>query len=117
MTKITQIWYQTSLDAFFGFYTFMTFSFIGFEWCEQAFKLLRLGQGNTYNPGVEAAEAESFHLWGMEKKLQQTTCHIIYCEMLWRAVQKCGDVSTVTHYLEIRELKQGANCRRLEGKH
>ncbi len=87
MTKVTQIWYQTSLDAFFGFYTFMTFSFIGFEWCEQAFKLLRLGQGNTYNPGVEAAEAESFHLWGMEKKLQQTTCHIIYCEMLWRALK------------------------------
>lgn len=32
-------------------------------------------------------------------------CHIIYCEMLWRAFKKRGDVSTVTHYLEIRELK------------
>lgn len=64
LTKITKIWYQTPLDAFFGFYTFMTFSFIGLERCEQAFKLLRLGQGNTYNPGVEAAspEAERFYL-------------------------------------------------------
>lgn len=42
----------------------MTFSLIGLERCEQAFKVLRLEQSNTYNPGVEAAsaETESFYL-------------------------------------------------------
>lgn len=106
LTKTTNIWYQTPLDAFFGFYTWHLVSldlngvnrplnFCGWDRVTLTTLVLRQHQ--------QKQKVSTYEAWKRSFNRPHMS-HYLLCDAL-ESVQKRGDVSTVTHYLEIRELK------------